>query len=344
MSTIKAIYKFAIMLAIILPLVFVTACGDFEEEDPTPNSAIAFGIRHDRNLADYEEVATNAAPYNTADYPDFSAVVHFAYSVDDSGDEYVASGVLVSPEWILTAGHNFFDAADQEAPAAVNLIDVNIGADPNSPASTVAVEQLVFHPTWINQSEVIVYANDLCLVKLSTPLAGVTPATINESTGEPIGNVSWFCGYGDYSSQAGQDPDLFSKRHAVSNILDRKVSEIVSRTINNTIYNGGLVAFDFDSPDGLINAFGDDFTSEDEPLLGGGDSDATALEFEGTTVEGDSGGPLFVKMNNEWRVIGILSGGANEPIPNHRDGSYGDISVFTRVSTAADWIDSVINP
>ncbi|HAA14908.1 MAG TPA: trypsin, partial [Cytophagales bacterium] len=60
------------------------------------------------------------------------------------------------------------------------------------------------------------------------------------------------------------------------------------------------------------------------------------------TVQGDSGGPLFVRNGDQWEVAGVLSGGASDPVPNWRDGDYGDISIYTRVSTAIDWINSVI--
>lgn len=339
----QRIYRSILLVSIIGSLIFATSCGDFDEEDLGPDSEITFGIRHDKPLTDYETVATNTAPYNTGDFPDFESVVNFTYSLNGSSEpEFVATGLLVAPDWILTAGHNFFDSEDQNQPAVVTGINVNLGNDPNNPSSTLDVEALVFHPTWINESEVIVGANDFCLVKLKSPVTSINPAILDNSGGEAIGGTVWYAGYGDYSGLPGQNSELYSKKHAISNILDRAVDGITSRTANNVTWEGGLVAFDFDSPDGLVNSLGDDYTSEDEPLLGGGTSSADALDFEGGTVEGDSGGPLFQKIGSEWRVIGILSGGANEPVPGHRDGNYGDISIFTRVSTSIDWINSVI--
>jgi secreted trypsin-like serine protease len=89
---------------------------------------------------------------------------------------------------------------------------------------------------------------------------------------------------------------------------------------------------------------GDDFVGTDEADLGSGDSDAQALDLEGTSVEGDSGGPLFIKIGNQWVLAGVLSGGADAPIEDFEDSSYGDISIFTRVSSYIDWINSVIQP
>ena len=130
-----------------------------------------FGIRHDKEWSEYLDVATNQAPYNSTEYPDFSPVIMFSYSLDGSdSDEYVATGTLVAPDWILTAGHNFYVAEEQDSPAPVSGIYVLTGNDPNNPVSTHTVQELVFHPTWIEQNEDFIKANDLCLVKLSSPI------------------------------------------------------------------------------------------------------------------------------------------------------------------------------
>ncbi len=338
-----------------LLLILLVGCGsdkdnpvgwdedDLVEEDGEegPSSVYSFGIRHDRTLAEYEAVARNGAPYNTSDYPNFAPVVAFSYGLEgeDTGD-YVATGTLISPYWILTAGHNFFSSDEQDTPALPAGITVLLGADPNATPSVHAVAELVFYPSWLAQDDLMHSANDLCLVRLVEPITSVEPAVINTSFDEPIGSVSWFCGFGDYSGQEGQDPEAFSKRHAIQNTLDRKVEGIPSRS-GGVDYYGGLLAFDFDAPDGSVNSLGDGLVNEDEALLGPGSSSAQALPFEGATVEGDSGGPLFVRINGVWTLAGVLSGGATDPIENHQDSSYGDISIFIRVATHAEWILSV---
>lgn len=341
--------RFTLYISIFLfSSIILTSCSkddDIIEDEGSSSGSSTFGIRHDKDLSDYEKVATNISPYTTTTHPDFSAVVSFTYSLDGSDDpSYVASGILVKENWILTAGHNFFTSSDQTSPAPVSGITVNTGNDPGDPTASYSVSKLVFHPTWEDYNDVYGYANDLCLVQLSSNITTITPASINSSTSETIGDTIWHCGFGDYSQQPGQDADAYSQKHAIQNILDRKVSGIESGP-SNDIYTGGLVAFDFDDPDGEVNSLGDSYDSEDESaLLGTGTSSSTSLDFEGGTVEGDSGGPLFIYIGGEWKVIGILSGGATEPVVNHKDGDYGDISIYTRVSTSYDWIDSVINP
>ncbi len=335
-------------LAVLLAACFIvfsctTDNEPFEEEEGNnnpPNTATTtFGIRHDKALSEYEAIAAN--PTNTM--PSFEAVVMFEYSLDGSTNrEFVGTGTLISPNWILTAGHNFFSSDEQTNPAPVSGIIVNIGNDPNNPQQIINVKRLVFHPSWLVDDNLFASGNDLCLVELETSITNITPAPLFTSANEAIGSTVWYSGFGDYSETAGQNPDNFSKKHAIENVLDRKISGITS-VANNITYSGGLLAFDFDSPDGNSNTLGDTTVNQDEQLLGSGTSNASPKTYEGATVQGDSGGPLFVKDGSTWKVAGVLSGGAEAPVNNHKDSSYGDISIFIRVSTASDWIQSEIN-
>ncbi len=326
-------------LSVLFIVVFMSSCGGFEDDPIVPTSEETFGIRHDRSLTDYTSIATGVVPGG----PDLESVVAFSYSLDGSANqEFVATGTLVHPEWILTAGHNFFVADEQSSPAPVSGIEVLTGSDPNDPEARFSVAELVFFPTWTTQDDGFSSANDLCLVRLQSPITNVTPAPMFVTTEEGLGTTVWGAGYGDLSGLAGEDPEAFSQRRAFQNVLDRKVAGLES-SVGGQRFPGGLLAFDFDHPGGLVNSLGDNRQSSDEPLLGGGNSSATALNLEGSTVEGDSGGPLFVlDADGIWKVAGVLSGGAEEPIVDHRDGSYGDISVYMRVATASAWITSVI--
>ncbi|HWB50244.1 MAG TPA: hypothetical protein VG651_14125 [Stellaceae bacterium] len=58
--------------------------------------------------------------------------------------------------------------------------------------------------------------------------------------------------------------------------------------------------------------------------------------FEGATVGGDSGGPLFVLINNQLVQIGELCCGAN-PV-NGAASQYGDVNLWTPISLFAAWL------
>lgn len=316
----------------------VVTLGSCIEDDPYYDAESTFGIRHDRSLVDYEDAVAS----NSAELPNFGAVVAFNYSLDGSDNfEYVASGALISDEWILTAGHNFYDSEEQNSPAPVEGIEVLIGNDPNNPDMVRDVAEIVLHPTWLAGDQEFKFGNDFCLVRLSQPVNGVTPVELNSSKSESIGSTVWYCGFGDYSSTAGQNQDLYSKKHAYENLLDRVLS-VDGTSVGGQSYSGGLLAYDFDDPEGIVNSLGDSIVYEDEAILGEGTSKSGALDLEAATVAGDSGGPLFIKIGGDWKLAGVLHGGAYEPIRNHKDSDYGDISIFMRVSSAIDWINSVV--
>ncbi|ANQ51696.1 trypsin-like serine protease [Flammeovirga sp. MY04] len=319
--------------------VFIS-CDDNETNDPDPVEENTFGIRHDKELSEYESLAATVSPEN----PDFRTVVQFKYSLDGTDEyDYTASGVVIDEEWILTAGHNFYDKSEQSNPAPVSGITIRVGNDPNNPDTTYTVESIYIHPTWLNWDQNYSDANDLCLVKVSSAIADITPAQLFTDKTETLGNKVWICGFGDYSKLEGQDKTMDSKKHAMENVLDR-LQEGLETSVNGVTYSGGLVAFDFDNPGKTINSLGDDIVNADEKILGEGTSDPEPMEYEATTVSGDSGGPLFLKdTDGAWKVSGILGGGASNVFEGHVDGSYGDISIYTRVSTSYDWISSVMN-
>lgn len=201
------------------------------------------------------------------------------------------------------------------------------------------VEKVILHPTWISENELFDKGNDICLIKLKAPITNISPSAVNYTIdAELIGSDIWFAGYGDYTQKFSSN-DEYSKRHAIQKVLDRTSNDLQSGGGN---YGGGLLAFDFDGPDGKVNSLGDGVVNRDEELLGLGTSAADAKELEGSTKEGDSGGPNFVNINGEWKVCGVLSGGVDEPIADHKDSSYGDISIFIRTASQASWIQQVL--
>ncbi|HUQ46806.1 MAG TPA: trypsin-like serine protease [Gemmatimonadaceae bacterium] len=67
----------------------------------------------------------------------------------------------------------------------------------------------------------------------------------------------------------------------------------------------------------------------------------SGTDLEGAPGRGDSGGPALITIAGKAYVAGVSSAGYDGV---DGPGSYGAVDVFTRVSTHAAWIDSVMKP
>ena len=140
---------------------------------------------------------------------------------------------------------------------------------------------------------------DIALLELETDVKDIIPHKIYLLTNE-LNQPIVIAGHGDKKQTDGSWIKDGQLR-AYTNIID-KVSET-------------HIIFDYDAP-------------ENNPT-----------EREGTSGPGDSGGPAFIKLNNEYYVAGISSMG--EPGING-PASYGAIEHFVRVSKYQDWIQETI--
>lgn len=145
---------------------------------------------------------------------------------------------LISPQWVLTAGH--------------------VAADWNPFASTIefngkryAIEKVVVHPTYLTGG--VVTGEDVALVKLKQAVDGVTPVDIYTGSDE-LGKTVTFVGYGD-TGDGRSGPTK-------SDGLRRAAQNVVTKT------EGTYIQFVFDSPDKAVPL---------EGISGPGDSGGPAL-------------------------------------------------------------------
>ena len=191
------------------------------------------------------------------------------------------TATLIAPGWALTAAHCLTDMS------RVRL---------EFEGQNVAARSWYVHKRWNNNER---RGYDIGLIRLRTPVVGVTPATLYRGSDE-VGQVGRIVGYGDHGDGQIGANDFDAQRRTAYNDID-------------------AVAFAAGRPSVLVTDF-------DAP------GDPGVLANEGTTAPGDSGGPLFIGT----AIAGITSWGSSDY------STYGDLARYTRVSSFANWVDSIL--
>lgn len=322
--------------------------GYYEITDFSDNEE--FGYRLDVNSDDYINLAANKYPYSNLNvYPDFSSTVYIEGElISDSGWVTGGSGVIISSYWILTAAHVVEDMLISET-------YVYVGDDFENYEGIRSVKEIYIHPGWDknNDDEDMFDGVDIALIRLSSPINQVNPSLWANYEGiddDALSQLIYSSGFGDYDSEFAncsesclEDGDgFFSQKRAWSNTLDRMNDNLApSRNYQGKDdWKGGLIAYDFDSLSGAHNSLsknGDEWSNKYGyfPHAGSGSSSPVPQELEGMSVPGDSGGPSFTLIDNEWYVIAVTSFGLGDT------GDYGEVSFDTRVSVHSDWICSI---
>ena len=285
-------------------------------------SAEAVVYRHDVAEADYAALAAR-----------FPAVGQVAGG---------GTGTLVAPNKVLTAAHVV--ANDDANEGAIGVIRPEIytegfklGSDVSSPTHHVTVSEIQIHPSWLNGNE-FRRAYDVAILTLSSSITDVEPMSV--SSDNPIGQLGTLVGYGghgvgttvDLSNEASYD----NVRRAAKNMIDYLEPLNSSQT-----EIAGTLQVDFDSPTGDKNTL---------QTIYGHSSDATPVALEGIIAPGDSGGPLFVETNGQYRIVGITSSGGNPLSQTSQDelagryGSIGEWAALQHEATVTFLTTNGINP
>jgi thermitase len=210
-------------------------------------------------------------------------------------------GTLISSEWVLTAAHCVY-----YSPASIAVVaGIYNLSNPTAGYQRRLVTETVIHPDF-NLSTV---DSDIALLKLESPITlGGTGETktaliplISPTVGDLVGVNSWVTGWGRTES-------IFE--------ASNKLREVELPIITNALCNDS-------------NHYNGKITNN---MLCAG------LEEGGkASCYGDSGGPMIVQSESEWKLAGIVSWGVGCADPHNYD-------VYTRVSSFVNWINSYINP
>ena len=280
----------------------------------------------------HAKLGQNSSPFEYSEpFPDFSSVGALI-----SKDGILGTASLIAPDVIITAAHVLKNKTIDPLPSPKEwefILHHDFDNAPNY--SRYDVESFIIHPDWIKrQQEKPPWGDgdskgvDIALVKLTNSVQGYFPYSLPGRSSLSVGEKIFVAGYGSLiEGDTGSVNPRNSRRMAGENILDRVAIEI---NVDGSIeQSGGVLAFDFDSPQQNSNRLGNGYPNFD--YLPSGMSDPKPLSFEISTAEGDSGAPLLAFQDNKWKIFGTVSYGSS-------DSSYGDITVLTRLQNHLTWI------
>ncbi len=301
------------------------------------NAERKIGKLHNFNWEEYYNLGSNFGTYSVGkSYPDYSCVGALL-----SKDGILGTGTLISPNVLVTAAHVLRNSLSTPLPDAGHWEFILHPEYKFTPENSIyQVEKILIHPAWNKRlkkqggpGDGDILGVDLALVFLKKDVVGVYPAKLNYGNIETLGDKVFLAGFGSladgFSGVLNQDN---LKRVGGVNSLDRVVVKVNAPEVDES-ERGGLLAIDFDSPLQNTNSLGGNAPLVD--YLGYGTSNPTPLDLEAGTVVGDSGGPVFIMIDGAWRTIGTVSYGTS-------DSTYGDITVYTRLASHVEWIQSYL--
>jgi hypothetical protein len=140
---------------------------------------------------------------------------------------------------------------------------------------------------------------DLALLRLTEAVKGIEPVALYRGSDEAGMTVTFF-GRGQTGNGETGPKTQDMKLRGAQNKLERA--------------NETSVFFQFDAPE-------------------------TAVDLEGISGPGDSGGPALVQVRGKWHIVGVSSANKGNGKGLCR---YGTTEIYARVSTALDWLDSTM--
>jgi secreted trypsin-like serine protease len=274
-------------------------------------------IRNDVNDSVYTSLAAQSV---------YDSVGFLRWNEGASG--YIASGTLISPEWVLTAGHVV--GGTNNYGAGVSGMFFGLGSVYSG--TGIAATEWIPYAGWSSSNGDVWAGVDLGLVRLSQPITSVTPALLDFST-SLLGLLGTNVGYGrSGTGTLGMSSDPGVKR-AGQNMIDARGGMIT------TMGSGTLLDLDGISPTVLFQDF-------DHPtdLVASTMGSVTPVAKEYLIASGDSGGGLFIDVGGATKLVGVNSFLASLPYPLDTTGAnadYGDLAGVVSVQSFENWIFTV---
>ena len=256
----------------------------------------------------------------------YDSVGFLTWSIGSSG--YIASGTLIAPDWVLTAGH-VVGGTDDNGAGVSGMI---FGMGPTYNGIGISATEWIPYGGWSSSGGNLWAGVDLGLVHLSQAITNVAPAQMDFST-SLLGLLGTSVGYGrSGTGLTGMNTNPGVKR-AGQNVIDAQGGMLT------TMGNGSLLDLDGISSTVLFY----DFDKPAESVLSSmGSTAPVALEY--LIGGGDSGGGLFIDVGGVTKLVGVTSFLASLPDPldtTGPNGDYGDLAGVVSVQSFGNWIYEV---
>jgi secreted trypsin-like serine protease len=244
---------------------------------------------------------------------------------NEGASGYIASGTLISSEWVLTAGHVV--GGTNNYGAGVSGMFFGLGSVYSG--TGIAATEWIPYAGWSSSNGDVWAGVDLGLVRLSQPITTVTPALLDFRT-PLLGLLGTSVGYGRSGIGSGGMSTPAGTKRAGQNMIDARGGMVT------TMGSGTLLDLDGISPTVLFQDF-DHPTDPVASLMGS----VTPVAQEYLIASGDSGGGLFIDVGGVTKLVGVNSFLASLPYPWDTTGAkadYGDLAGVVSVQSFENWI------
>ena len=224
------------------------------------------------------------------------AIRDYPWQVFIRSGDFLCGGTIIADKWILTAAHCLFDDNDKRIPDddITFTVGVNRPYSGTSEGRDYNVKFSVIHENY----DGLEFESDLALLRTTDviedenarPINLITEEEVNSGATDP-GINAIITGWGLIDVDPVEFPIGLQKLEIP--IVEKSVAEVVWGPL----------------PDNMIMA--------------------GFLNNAGDACSGDSGGPMIVKVNDEYKLAGIISWGSS---------GCNSIGGYTRISSFLEWI------